>query len=1195
MAIVRRGRIQPVLWAMLLCHLFLLGFSLSECSCEILSATPNIFNNGSSSSCPCSQGKVTLIPVTFTTVFTIYDPVSSESLVSTPGLFSPPSASHTGASQTITLGSIGGDEGGGDEGGGDGDDGDDDGDDSDSEDSNDGDDDSEGGDGDDDSSNDVDEGDDDDDDDDDDGSFLDGFRIDLGVNFGIDLGFGFGTSILGNALRDIFGFGMSTGFGTNTPSGGGGGNGETEPEEPKESVTTSKSTSSCSPCVVSQIKSLGTSSYTTSCATATCRTTQVCTSIRTTTATSFTTKRPERTAACMPKRCPACQQDPPGASSKELGARWGSGDEAILKDTITEPETWARGEHDWWERMRRVVKTYGPGLHIGSTERMDSSSSWNPFINLPQGGGAGPVWGCAVVVAFSPRGVYASQLWEVPNFGVAAEDEEYFDISDGVDVDYYFKQNVEASLQEGSADYPHQEQYPALAPLVDAGGPLHPEDSGFFRTIVFVPTHDNGEIFYKSANRRLLDFLSDKVKIDKKYITIYGYRTRMDLGKDFDYDGGVATPPPDIRAANPWDGLFSWLELVVRYEKSVIHREAWCGSGRADPDAPPSNFELRPKPDRPPAGLRPVPLRPRQEETATCGRFVLCGLGGPEGICGDYRKHPPPALSGQPQKRQLRPANGPSRAERDLSTDLMIDPKDAAYGEVWWWDRMRNINWATSALVMLDQEVDGTATDRPRFGGSGPIWGCSAIIVASSEAVWTSQIWEIPSHSRGEGHGRGAFDFWKQHYPRPTVEYFREGFLDFIQDGNTKGSFKQQYGQKFPGRNPRPKDMFAEKGAFNVKEKEFVWVGIVTRSYKNLAMPRVQYDWKIQQVYEMFVAWGVDPKNIMVKAYPARMDFAVGGPQIPPHWGILSWQYHPSHREAGHEERKLRIRFEKELLWEKSWCGSGAATAGPGGKAPTRRREDYIEACKMVVSSRESASATKVETAASPEPTLACISNAACGSLSCPENRISACHHGFCRCDPPGNNCTVKEDCSSIKCPYSQRPDCGVKGGPKPGCHCFDKPKKLLDACSSASDCVQIGCEARHEPACRAPIDSSPGAASARPASWTHCNGLPCDAANKRGFCRSNACRCDFFLSEGAGCSTHDDCSPIRCSEAKPHKTCSAPSNACVCKTCTARFKILGCGSDDDCNHCCARGRLPGCVMGCRSFWCGNECQCVPW
>ncbi|OHW96123.1 hypothetical protein CSPAE12_05273 [Colletotrichum incanum] len=546
----------------------------------------------------------------------------------------------------------------------------------------------------------------------------------------------------------------------------------------------------------------------------------------------------------MPKKCPACQQNTPEASPKELEARQGFWDEVILKETITEPETWEGGEYDWWEKRRRVAKTYGPGLHIDR-----------------------------------------------------------------------------------------------------------------------------------------------------------------------------ATPPPRIRTSNPWDGLFSWLytpkgpsgqrELVVRYEKNIIHREAWCGERRATPDAPPSNFDLRPNPDEPPAALQ---LR---QEDATCGRFIVCGLGNPEALCGDYRKYPPPSLTDQLQKRQIPPSNGPTKAERELSTDIMIDPEDAIGGEVWWWDRMRNAvdergagygghpdnpgHWSTSTMVTLDQEIDGTATNRPRFDGSGPIWGCTAIVVASPEAIWTSHIWELPSHARGEAHGRAAFEQWSKIFPRPTVEYYKEEFLDFLDNGNTKGNFRQLYEYKFPGRNPGLKYMFMENGAFNVKEKEFVWVGIVTRSYKNLEMPRVQYDWQIQQVYEKFIAWGVDPENIKVKAYPARLDFTVGGSQIKPHWGILSWQYHPKHREGNHEENKIRIRFEKEILFEKSWCGSGVKIPEPKGKAPMRRRQEDIEVCKMVISSKESALATRVSTTF-PEPTQACANDAECGSLSCPENRISACYHAFCQC-----------------------------------------------------------------------------------------------------------------------------------------------------------------------------------------------------
>ncbi|KAJ0165185.1 hypothetical protein CTA2_12079 [Colletotrichum tanaceti] len=1426
----------------------------------------------------------------------------------TPSSQSPLSASLTDPAAAVPTTTKAG-QGGGDKGGGDGSndddgDGDDNDDDGDGDDSDDGDADDDHGDGSEDEHGDGDDDDgdghgsdhhddDDNDDDDDDDSFLLGFRIDLG------------TDILGRALRDIFGWGMSIGSGTNLPfggiGGGGGGGGETNPEEPKKSLTTSASTSSCTvtytvaphctqPCVVSQIRSLGGASsyhYTTSCATATCRTTQMCTTVeQTTTTTSFTTKKPQRTAGCMPKKCPACQhhdqqdsadthnlqaaRDPP--LSKELAARQTLWDDVILRDTLTEPETWQEGEFDWWEKMRRVAKSYGPGLHIDSKYHMDSSSSWTPFGNVPHGGGAGPVWGCAIVVAFSPRGVYANHLWEIPNFAIPPDEEHLFHVERGYDEDYYFKQNVDMFLHQGSLAFPFQTEYPALAPLTEPGGPLHAEDFRFFRAIVFVPTLAGGEMLYKRATRKMIDILSGKINIEKKHITLYGYRPREDLGKDFDYDLGRATPPPRIRASNPWDGLFSWLytpkgpsgqrELVLRYEKDVIHREAWCGDGRAIPDAPPSNFDLRPKnpgddaPSAPPT--KNTVLKIRQGDTtvvaaATCGRFIVCGLGNPEALCGDYRKYPPPSLSGgqqssssssssslSPQKRQLPPSNGPTKAERELSTDIMIDPEDGLGGEIWWWDRMRNAvdergagfgghpdspgHWSTSAMVTLDEEVDGSAANRPRFGGAGPVWGCTAIVVASPEAVWTGHVWELPSHARGEAHGREAFEQWSSVFPRPTREYFQEEFLDFLDHGNTRGNFRQLHAYKFPGRNPGLRYMFMEGGAFDPARHDFVWVGIVTRSYRNLDAPRVQYDWQIQMVHDKFVAWGVDPANIRVKAYPARLDFTAGGSQIQPHWGILSWQYHPRHREGDHEVKKMRIRFEKELLFEKSWCGSGKKMVVPpmdegfssssllsSSSSPQRKRQQQKEekidhdaeeeACKMFISSKESsASATRVSTAV-PEPTQACTNDAECASLSCPGHRISACYHELCHCvilanpnntevltgtiyatptttldasqtpvfpiswllpnltstvasressivtnvlslnsststystsfistifistsfsststaftstlsasasgtissspssmsTPTPGACTAKQDCSGLKCADNQYADCRIKDGTgttgRPGCRCFDRPNKVLDVCHEAADCANVACEARHTPTCRPLVDFEGAATSVclcdadpvLPGATclvdTHCDGLPCDS-NQRGVCASNACRCGFFLPEGAGCSAHDDCAAIRCSEAEPFKSCSPPpgnacacsasrppprraegdacdahdqcatigctdlevsvcevdrcrcrafacrahadcasapacaaaANAantantaenlrceagrCICRPCTDKFKILGCGSDEDCNHCCPRGRLPTCVYGCQAFWCGKECQCEPW
>ncbi|WYZ35788.1 hypothetical protein EsH8_X_000435 [Colletotrichum jinshuiense] len=898
--------------------------------------------------------------------------------------------------QAHTTTKAGGDDGGGDDGGDDG---------------------SGGGGG--------DDGGDGDDDDHHEDSDLDGFRIDgFRINgFRIDINF---DNLFSRLLRDIFGWGMTSGIGINPP-------GKAEPDKPHKSRATkskstsaskSSSTSSCTvtytlaphctqPCVVSQISSLGTSSYTTSCASATCRTTQLCTSIETTTTTTYTTKKPQRTAGCKPKSCPACKHETPSGG---LEARQSWHDEVILQDTITEPETWHEGEWEWWEKMRRLAKYYGPGYHDTSTLHMDSTSSWTEFDNYAHGAGAGPVWGCSMVVAFSPKGIYASHLWEIPSFAIPEEDKELFEYDKGFTEEHYFNQNIDDFLQHGSQKFSWQDQFPALMPLVAEEGPLHPKDFQFFRAIIFVPIHATGTMFYSTENRKMIDILTNKLKIENKYITIYGYRPREVLSDDYRYDNGRATPPPQLRLSNPWDGLFSWLytpkgpsgqrELVIRYEKEVVHRDAWCGDGHVpQAQADRSDFELRPKP-------KDSNLTPRQDEE-TCGKFLYCGVGCPGSTCADFLKKPAPKPQANGLQVRQAPSTEPLEAERELSTANMVDPQDSAGGELWWYIRMQYIvqergpgyggkpgtdgQWSTSVMTLYNQDLDGSITNRPRFGGSGPVWGCTMVIVASPQGVWTSHIWEVPTHTRGEENpDPSVFEFLSEVFPRETEEYFKEGFLDFLSDGNMLGTFKPNHEEEIPGRNPGLEEHFRENGAFNTAEQEWVWVGIITRSYKNLHVPRIKYHWEIKRVFDKFVAWGVPEENILVSAYAPRRELTTAE-GMQPGMGSLSWQYHPEHFVNNHKEKKLRVRFEKEILFEKSWCGSGRKVVLPDNELQLQHRQADDQACELAVSSAESASATSITTAL-PKPTQACASNNECGLLTCPDNRLNVCYHGFCQC-----------------------------------------------------------------------------------------------------------------------------------------------------------------------------------------------------
>ncbi|OHE90710.1 hypothetical protein CORC01_13992 [Colletotrichum orchidophilum] len=1199
------------------------------------------------------------------------------------------------------------------------------------------------------------------------------------------------------------------GFGTNNPAG------KTEPDEPEPSqskkstsTSTSSSTSSCTqtytiaphctqPCVVSQIRSQGTSSFTTSCAPATCRTTQLCTSIETTTTTTYTTKRPKATGGCMAGKCPSCQED------KKLEARQVWWDEDILTETISEPEEWHEGEYEWWEKLRRIAKYYGPGLAMGSKTGHDSSASWEAFGPTPHGGGAGPVWGCVIVASFSPEGVYANHLWEIPNFKIPPEEEKNFQVDKGYKEEYYFEQNVNRFLQYGSLDTPKQKEFPALCPMSLPGGPLYGDNYQFFRTIVFVPIDNTGKMYYVHENARIMKILTEKCHIDKKYITVYGYEPHTELDTDFQYDLGRATPPPDRRASNPWDGLFSWIytpkgpsgkrELVVRFEKDVIHRDAWCGDGLVTQPEAPVRFDLRPSPPRdseqeppppsdedttPPSdGDTPRPsdtgtpgnpaqmLKIRQDE-GTCPRMIACGLGSPTLTKCDYRKFPPPPLDGPAALKPRAdppgdPKHGPTKAEMDLSTDIMIDPEDSIGGERWWYTRMRHAVdergpgfggtaqlpdvWSTSVMVKFNEEVDGTVANRPRFGGAGPIWGCVVVVVASPEGIWTSHLWEIPTFTKGARFGNEANVEWSSLYPNSQAKYFEKHALSFMRRGNGLGTYKQMQEGKFPTTNPGLNKMFKKgaRGPFDAHTKAWLWAGIIIRAHQDLEMPRAAYGWQLRLMLDLLKRKGVPEDMITVHTYAPHEEFSLSPEQIPPHWGLVSWQYHPEHIEGDmkYSEKKIRVRFEKQIIFEKTWCGSGnkiivadGSKPPPPPAPPQRRQEDDngdVEACLLAHSSLSAAaSASSVAASAAavlPRPTQACAADAECGSLACPQPRFGACLYGFCRCalseslrytktpptpvpgmytntalpvnytsptniitlstdsptsilssgassatpsstdtfltekttsllmppstknvssstvsplftvtlsawDPsktPITSCNTTQDCSTLTCAGNQTYACITKDdNSKSTCHCVDRPT-LFGPCTAASDCAHLECDANHSSACRTlvdfdgadpvcqcdPIALKPGAFCTVD---SHCDGLPCDGTkNQRGFCKkppssadvgsSGGCQCDYFLAEGVGCASHEDCSPIRCTEAAPYKTCTLPdgpgdkdANVCACSAtepprrhhegdkCTAHSECATIGCTDYEVSVCEVD-----VCRCRAFMCASHRDCL--
>ncbi|KAK1851542.1 hypothetical protein CCHR01_05828 [Colletotrichum chrysophilum] len=1095
-----------------------------------------------------------------------------------------------------------GSKGGDDEGDGDGN-GDDDGDgDGDGDDDRNGDDDGDGDDDDDGNDDDNKNPDDDDDDDDDEEKEihkrLNEIRIDIDLDDDFLLWF-FGRFSWTIRWRNLPNWRWDLNLhnlrlGTNLPTwgrlvgigpigGGGGGNKPEDPDDPEPSQPTA------SPSPTSSASS-----------SSSCSTTELCTSVRTTTTTTYTTKKPKVTGACRPGKCPACSDSKvkrnDGLEKRSTLEKRTIPEDVIVQDTMTGPETWEKGETDWWENMRRIVKYYGPGYHQSSPIHADSSAIYEDFSETyPMGGGSGPVWGCAMVAVFSPTGIYTNHMWEVPNFSIPDEDREAFD-TDTLNYDeaHYFRQNVHHFLRHGSAAWTDQKQYPALRHLVEVGDKLDPKSTQFYRVILFVPIDVSGNMVYPRANQEIIDLLTGRlIGIDKKHITIYGYKRRKELGEDHHHDEGK-TPPAEFREAEPWHGLLSWMytpkgesgkrELVVRFERDIIHRETWCGDGLiAGPDG--MHVDKR----------STSSISKRQDDTCPVPQF--CMLKKNCGSCGG-------SSSEELQKRDPWPGQVPTPDEVYLTNDdKMVQPEDSPEGELKCWPYEEDEYprpWSTSEITFFDREkITEVPVERPRFGGSGPVWGCSMLIVVSPKAVWTSHFWEVPGHTRGEAEPNNA---WLQEaYPLPTEQYLKEDIIDHIGTGNFRGNKRSLTANPLDEHeNPGLAQYFQPGGPFNVQEMDFVKAFIVSRgSLPPFPEDVMMHHSVVVQIKEkLLLDFGLSIDEMVDIAYRPHFESDLGkSREDHPEWGVFSWEYHP-HDDSmglGIGFKALRLRWEKNVVWENLWCGDGHRVVPPTdddlfwpplppidpedarGDPMIEGRQASAPACKVPEKLVPSSSMTFTRTSvALPLPTESCVSNSECGSLSCPDSRQAMCFFDHCRCviKERNDNLTITSSLTNartrawstrvtslntttsfpltVETPWtgtepfttvvlSEWEPIPTKTIPT----VIPQPSGAGSTCAWARNCITLPCLDDMYPACVKPADGNrcepiPREVGAACKLDSHCTGLMSCNIVQSGFCNSCSCECAIKFTDDTGCAKHADCTYVlRNNETHPYKTCS--------------------------------------------------------
>ncbi|GKT44727.1 uncharacterized protein ColSpa_04908 [Colletotrichum spaethianum] len=271
---------------------------------------------------------------------------------------------------------------------------------------------------------------------------------------------------------------------------------EDDPEPSETPTSTTSSETSCtasttvSPhcdqhCFVRPVTTIGSlTSFTTTCNTATCKPTVVCSrTLDTTTTTTLTTQPATPTPVehfCGDKESP-CLNCGKSSQGKTLVARqhgfipWNPAPDPELLNGpqgLTRPDTWPQGPQNWWDRMWKYVYHYCDGLTAPRLtldgEKLEmgySTMHADVFGDQALAGATGPFWGCSGIIIITKRGIYTSHVWEIPNFHKGTHKPTAFDW------DAEFEEGLLQFLKRGSGDriggYKGIEQLKRDTPIFD--------------------------------------------------------------------------------------------------------------------------------------------------------------------------------------------------------------------------------------------------------------------------------------------------------------------------------------------------------------------------------------------------------------------------------------------------------------------------------------------------------------------------------------------------------------------------------------------------------------------------------------------------------------------------------------------------------------------------------------------------------
>lgn len=242
--------------------------------------------------------------------------------------------------------------------------------------------------------------------------------------------------------------------------------------------------------------------------------------------------------------------------------------------------------------------------------------------------------------------------------------------------------------------------------------------------------------------------------------------------------------------------------------------------------------------------------------------------------------------------------------------------------------------------------------DKPLMGGTGPLWGCSALVIVTDHGIYTSHNWEVPNFQVPGGVNK----FDSPYRGMNLADEFRKSVKEFLEDGEPARNYA---GVNQLRANTRIFNSVVKKAFIFTPRAGAFWLsvafepepGIGTENRPNVLHFGKVTEWD-QILRDTFPdADALDPTFVQVRAYVKGPSYWHGWPggTAPPMEnyhapnGLVHWQYHPSHKridENGVEvtQAGIRLWFEHFRIWEHFWDlpaapGSPEATATGGSES----------------------------------------------------------------------------------------------------------------------------------------------------------------------------------------------------------------------------------------------------------------------